>query len=93
MMRARSFNVNVMELNEVGDIADLGNKGHIMLMCSTAGEGDMPSTAESFWEFINDPTIDVAEQPLRNVKLSSLCGCVWMWTVEKFYQKNSLLSG
>lgn len=71
MMRNRNFNVNVMELNEVGDIADLANKENIMVMCSTAGEGDMPSTAESFWEFINDPSIDVSEQPMKNVKLSS----------------------
>merc|ERR1712159_758541 len=69
-MRARGFNVILQELNEIGDIQDLSNKEHVMLMCSTAGEGDMPGSAETFWEFINDPEIKVEEQPLKNMKLS-----------------------
>merc|ERR1719478_1469368 len=30
----------------------------------------MPQTADSFWEFINDPSIPTDEQPLKNMKLS-----------------------
>ncbi|CAD7948280.1 unnamed protein product [Amoebophrya sp. A120] len=74
MMRARGFLVELMELNEIADISDLENREHVMLMCSTAGEGDMPQTADSFWEFINDPALlsgSEETQPLKNMKLSS----------------------
>ncbi len=62
-MRARGFAVELLELNEIGDMADLENREHVMLIVSTAGEGDMPATADSFWEFINDPMIETEAQP------------------------------
>jgi homodimeric pyruvate:ferredoxin (flavodoxin) oxidoreductase len=69
MARARGFNVTLQELNEIADIDDLTNMQNIMVMCSTAGEGDMPGSAESFWEFFNEPTIDVDEKPLKDCRL------------------------
>ena len=71
MMRARGFNVDILELNEIADISDLEQMEHVILMASTAGEGDMPQTADSFWEFINDPSIETDTKPLKNMKLSS----------------------
>jgi sulfite reductase alpha subunit-like flavoprotein len=64
----KAFNM-ILELNFVITL-------RLILYCvqqGTAGEGDMPGSAESFWEFINEPGLvaDESEKPLSNVKLFS----------------------
>jgi len=49
MCESRGYAVTVMELDEV-DLTDLANHGKVMVLCSTAGEGDMPGNSTSFWE-------------------------------------------
>ena len=54
--RGRKFNVSVYELDEVSPQM-LQEMDNVVVLCSTAGEGDMPNNAHSFWENISDPSL------------------------------------
>eukprot|EP00397_Hematodinium_sp_SG-2012_P000320 GEMP01000320.1.p1 GENE.GEMP01000320.1~~GEMP01000320.1.p1 ORF type:complete len:1805 (+),score=426.97 GEMP01000320.1:80-5494(+) len=67
--RSRDFNVELMEMDEMGDISDLANKENVLLMCSTAGEGDMPASAHGFWEMLSSS--ENANDSLKHVNFCS----------------------
>jgi pyruvate dehydrogenase (NADP+) len=67
LCRDRNFNVTLLDLDEVSPEM-LQSMENVVIMCSTAGEGDMPATAHSFWE-----NISAAELPadyLANTNIS-----------------------
>ena len=56
MCRARKFNVSMYELDEVSPEM-LQSMSNVVVLCSTAGEGEMPNNAHSFWENISSPSL------------------------------------
>ena len=40
------------------DLSSLSEFKLAMVLCSTAGEGDMPGNATGFWEAVNAPDLD-----------------------------------
>ncbi|CAK0884488.1 unnamed protein product [Prorocentrum cordatum] len=50
MCEARNYNVTIMDLDEIGSAEDLSDHKNVLVLCSTAGEGDMPGTATKFWD-------------------------------------------
>jgi sulfite reductase alpha subunit-like flavoprotein len=56
-LESRNYEVTVMELDEV-DLSSLSEFKLAMVLCSTAGEGDMPGNATGFWEAVNAPDLD-----------------------------------
>jgi homodimeric pyruvate:ferredoxin (flavodoxin) oxidoreductase len=56
-LESRNYEVTAMELDEV-DLSSLAEFKTAMVLCSTAGEGDMPGNSTGFWEAVNAPDID-----------------------------------
>ena len=54
--RARKFNVTLMDLDEATPEI-LQAMSNVVVLCSTAGEGEMPATAHSFWENISSSSL------------------------------------
>ena len=52
LCRGRNFQVSVFELDEVS-VEQLASMSNVVVLCSTAGEGDFPANAHTFWENIN----------------------------------------
>ena len=63
----RECGVEIMELNDITP-ADLATKSNVVVVCSTAGQGDFPANAETFWEAIKDESL--ASDLLKNVKFA-----------------------
>ena len=56
LCRSRNFNVTVYELDEVSP-EQLQSMQDVVVLCSTAGEGDLPMNAHGFWENISATTL------------------------------------
>jgi len=63
--RSRDFDVKLLEMDEISEISDLGDHPNVLLMCSTAGEGDIPATALGFWEVLSAP--DLPQDSLKGI--------------------------
>jgi len=50
--RARSFDVKLMELDEV-DVEELAEHKNVLVMIATCGEGALPQNSQSLWEQLN----------------------------------------
>jgi len=66
---ARDFDVKLLEMDEITEISDLGDHKNLMLLCSTAGEGDIPATALGFWEVLS--AADLPKDCLKGITYSS----------------------
>ena len=66
MCRSRQFKVSLLELDEVTP-DQIQSMENVMVLCSTAGEGDLPQNAHAFWENINDSGL--SEGYLSDTKL------------------------
>jgi sulfite reductase alpha subunit-like flavoprotein len=64
---SRNYTVTVLELDEITSIEDLAAMENVMLLCSTAGEGDMPGNATNFWAMFEEGDFD--SDVLQNMKL------------------------
>ena len=54
--RSRKFNVGLFDLDEVSPEM-LQSMTNVVILCSTAGEGEMPANAHQFWENISATTL------------------------------------
>ncbi len=67
MCRSRKFAVSVYDLDEVSPEM-IQSMDNVVVLCSTAGEGEMPNNAHAFWENISSPTL--SNDFLKNTKIS-----------------------
>ena len=67
MCRGRKFAVTVYELDEVSPEM-LASMDNVVVLCSTAGEGEMPNNAHAFWENISNASL--SPDLLKNTKIS-----------------------
>ncbi|OAD03020.1 hypothetical protein MUCCIDRAFT_39129 [Mucor lusitanicus CBS 277.49] len=51
--RARGLQVKLMAMDDYEDVKELGNETNLVLVCSAAGQGEMPSNAREFWKALN----------------------------------------
>ncbi|CAK0893148.1 unnamed protein product, partial [Prorocentrum cordatum] len=56
MCEARNYNVTILDLDEISSVEDLSEHKNVLVLCSTAGEGDMPGTATKFWDTFSEGT-------------------------------------
>ncbi|KAK8809827.1 hypothetical protein WA158_000770 [Blastocystis sp. Blastoise] len=66
-LEKRSCGSELIEMNDITP-ADLAAKTNVVVIVSTAGQGDFPSNAENFWEAINKE--DIPKDLLKNVHFS-----------------------
>ena len=67
LCRSRKFAVSLYELDEVSPEM-LQSMNNVVVLCSTAGEGEMPNNAHAFWENISDANL--APDFLKGVEIS-----------------------
>ncbi|CDS05648.1 hypothetical protein LRAMOSA08176 [Lichtheimia ramosa] len=51
--KSRGLKTKLMAMDDYGDIQDLAGETNIVIICSTAGQGEMPSNAREFWKALN----------------------------------------
>lgn len=51
--KSRGLQVKLMAMDDYGDITDLANEVNLLIICSSAGQGEMPSNAREFWKSLN----------------------------------------
>ncbi|CEP08400.1 hypothetical protein [Parasitella parasitica] len=51
--KSRGFQVKLMAMDDYEDIQELANETNLVLICSSAGQGEMPSNAREFWKALN----------------------------------------
>lgn len=51
--KARGLQVKLMAMDDYQDVQELGNEANLVLVCSAAGQGEMPSNAREFWKALN----------------------------------------
>lgn len=51
--KSRGLSVKLMAMDDYRDIQDLSNETNLVIICSTAGQGEMPSNAREFWKSLN----------------------------------------
>merc|ERR1719199_9326 len=54
MCESRAYNVTVLDLDEVTSVESLAEHKNILVLCSTAGEGDMPGNSTKFWDLFEE---------------------------------------
>jgi sulfite reductase (NADPH) hemoprotein beta-component len=52
--KSRGLVVKLMAMDDYEDVQDLANETNLVLICSTAGQGEMPSNAREFWKSLNN---------------------------------------
>ena len=67
LCRSRQFNVSLYDLDEVTPEM-LQSMNNVVVLCSTAGEGEMPGNAHDFWENISNPSLP--KNMLESTKIS-----------------------
>nr|WP_078057415.1 flavodoxin domain-containing protein [Corynebacterium provencense] len=60
-LRASGLGANVSELDSAGTGVLTSGAGHVLIVTSTYGEGDMPDNAEMFWEALSSPDMQRLE--------------------------------
>ncbi|KAI7868113.1 hypothetical protein BDF14DRAFT_599633 [Spinellus fusiger] len=51
--KSRNLQVRLMAMDDYGDIQDLSGETNLLVVCSTAGQGELPSNARDFWKALN----------------------------------------
>jgi sulfite reductase (NADPH) hemoprotein beta-component len=51
--KSRGLSVKLMAMDDYRDIQDLSNETNLVIICSTASQGEMPSNAREFWKSLN----------------------------------------
>ncbi|KAI7899617.1 uncharacterized protein BX663DRAFT_537945 [Cokeromyces recurvatus] len=51
--KSKGLQVTLMAMDDYGDIQELANETNLVIVCSTAGQGEMPSNAREFWKALN----------------------------------------
>jgi len=54
MCMSRGYNVTVLDLDEVTSVEAIAEHKNILVLCSTAGEGDPPGNATKFWDLFEE---------------------------------------
>ena len=67
LCRSRKFNVSLFDLDEVTPEM-LQSMSNVVVLCSTAGEGEFPANAHQFWENIS--AADLSSDYLSNTQIS-----------------------
>ncbi|KAG2194515.1 hypothetical protein INT47_005788 [Mucor saturninus] len=49
----RGLPVKLMAMDDYSDITELANETNLVIICSTAGQGEMPYNAREFWKSLN----------------------------------------
>jgi len=57
LLKGRGYKVKVRELDEV-EVDELAELKFVLVICSTAGQGEFPQNAKDFWTAVSDPTLD-----------------------------------
>jgi sulfite reductase (NADPH) hemoprotein beta-component len=68
--KARGVPVTLMALDDYEDIQGLANESNLVIICSTAGQGEMPSNAREFWKALNN--LIVGDVPMADLSVSIL---------------------
>eukprot|EP00820_Chromera_velia_P015974 Cvel_6121.t1-p1 / transcript=Cvel_6121.t1 / gene=Cvel_6121 / organism=Chromera_velia_CCMP2878 / gene_product=Pyruvate dehydrogenase [NADP( )], putative / transcript_product=Pyruvate dehydrogenase [NADP( )], putative / location=Cvel_scaffold295:66115-80301(-) / protein_length=1868 / sequence_SO=supercontig / SO=protein_coding / is_pseudo=false len=66
-MKSYGFGVSIKECDDV-EPSQLAQMDHVIVIISTAGQGEFPSNALEFWDNLKDPSLE--EDLLKNVKYS-----------------------
>lgn len=51
--KSRGLKVKLMAMDDYADIQELGGETNVLIVCSTAGQGELPSNAREFWKALN----------------------------------------
>ncbi|KAI8379749.1 thiamine diphosphate-binding protein [Radiomyces spectabilis] len=51
--KSRGLQVKWMAMDDYGDIQDLAGETNLVIVCSTAGQGEMPGNSREFWKALN----------------------------------------
>ncbi|KAI9487603.1 MAG: thiamine diphosphate-binding protein [Benjaminiella poitrasii] len=64
--KAKGLKVKLMAMDDYGDVQELANETNLVIICSTAGQGELPSNAREFWKALNGLIVgDINIQDLR----------------------------
>ncbi|KAI7900993.1 thiamine diphosphate-binding protein [Cokeromyces recurvatus] len=51
--KSRGLKVKWMAMDDYEDVNELGNETNLVIICSTAGQGELPSNGREFWKSLN----------------------------------------
>ncbi|ORZ24160.1 Thiamin diphosphate-binding protein [Absidia repens] len=51
--KSRGLKAKLMAMDDFADIQELGGETNVVIVCSTAGQGELPSNAREFWKALN----------------------------------------
>ncbi|KAI9030845.1 thiamine diphosphate-binding protein [Phycomyces nitens] len=51
--KARNLKVKFMAMDDYEDVQELANETNLLIVCSTAGQGELPSNGREFWKALN----------------------------------------
>ncbi|KAI8097648.1 thiamine diphosphate-binding protein [Halteromyces radiatus] len=51
--KSRGLKVKLMAMDDYADIQELGGETNLVIVCSTAGQGELPSNGREFWKALN----------------------------------------
>lgn len=51
--KRRGLQVKLMAMDDYSDVIELANESNLVIICSTAGQGEMPYNAREFWKSLN----------------------------------------
>jgi homodimeric pyruvate:ferredoxin (flavodoxin) oxidoreductase len=54
MCESRDYKVTVLDLDEITSVEALAEHQNVLVLCSTAGEGDMPGNSTKFWDLFEE---------------------------------------
>ncbi|KAL1915143.1 uncharacterized protein VTP21DRAFT_7624 [Calcarisporiella thermophila] len=54
--KARGLRTRLMAMDDYSDVADLASEPNVVIVTSTAGQGEFPQNSREFWKVLNDKT-------------------------------------
>ncbi|CAO3648618.1 unnamed protein product [Cunninghamella echinulata] len=66
--KSRGLQVKLMAMDDYEDIQELGNETNVVIVCSTAGQGELPSNGREFWKALN--TLNFGEIQLADLNFA-----------------------
>ncbi|CAM0135295.1 Sulfite reductase [NADPH] subunit beta [Umbelopsis sp. WA50703] len=64
--KSRGLKVSLMAMDDFADIQELANVVNVVILCSTAGQGEFPSNSREFWKALNNLAVgDIALQDTK----------------------------
>ncbi|KAI8642498.1 hypothetical protein BD408DRAFT_443381 [Parasitella parasitica] len=70
--KSRGLQVKLMAMDDYEDIQELANETNVVVICSSAGQGEMPSNARKFWKALNGLVIGDVNFSELNVSVFGL---------------------